>query len=69
MISLDRGCDSLPDARKHAIPGNVKYICPQFDAQQGISEQALDSGNKAIQPKVDNPKCIFENCLPGAFLD
>ena len=31
--------------------------------------QALGSGNEAIQPKVDNPKFIFENCLPGAFLD
>ena len=31
--------------------------------------QGLDAVNEAIQPKVDNPKRIFENFLPGAFLD
>ena len=57
MLSCQSNIDELREAREvflQWLSGHSQTVCHQFDAHQGMSEQALDLEGKAIQPKVGN---------------
>ena len=80
-LSCQSNIDKLREVRKVGrqwLSGHSQTVRPQFDAHQGLSEQALDSGSEAIQPKVDSTKWLPLSISPDgarflaspkAFLD
>ncbi len=61
LLSFQSKSNELREAREvffQWLSGHSQTVCQQFDAHQGISEQALDSAGEAMPPKVDNTKWL-----------